>query len=179
MAYKERGRRELAPLLARLLTRSATACLAAAAPPGGSPPVVLVPVPTRRAAAVRRGDDPVGRLAGCAARAVGGTVLDVLRYRRPVADQAGLRAPERAANLGGAFHVPPRFRREMRSASGALVIVVDDVCTTGATLAEAGRALAESGCRPVGAAVAATTLLRVGRSSPRVVGDAESWVGGV
>jgi predicted amidophosphoribosyltransferase len=181
VAYKERGRRDLAPFLADLLTRSVTACVAAAAPPraGPVPPVILVPVPTRRAAAVRRGDHPVGRLAGCAARAVGGTVLDVLRYRRPVADQAGLRAAERAANLGGAFHVPPRLRREMQSASGALVIVVDDVCTTGATLAEAGRALAEAGCRAMGSAVAATTVLRVGRGRPRVVGDVGQWVDGV
>ncbi|MEU9339479.1 hypothetical protein AB0D49_41150 [Streptomyces sp. NPDC048290] len=70
----------------------------------------------------------------------------VLRQRRPVADQAGLGAAARWANLAGALTVA-------RGAEGLLdgrIVLVDDLMTTGASLAEAARAVREAlGARAV------------------------------
>lgn len=106
-------------------------------------PVVLVPVPSGRRAVAGRGHDPVRRLAQEAARTLrreGMAVrtLSVLRQRRSVADQARLSAVERTANLAGALEPTPLGARSLRAGR---VVLVDDVMTTGASLAEAARAL--------------------------------------
>ncbi|MER7130502.1 ComF family protein [Streptosporangium saharense] len=157
LAYKELGRTALAAPLAGALAL-------AVAEAAGRRPVVLVPVPSSRLAGRRRGHDPVNRLADLAAaylRAAGwpATAERLLLQRRRVADQAGLSSSQRAANLSGAFRVTagrngavPRFW----DGSGA-VVLVDDIVTTGATLAEAARALRAAGIAvPLAATVAAT-----------------------
>lgn len=116
---------------------------------------MVVPVPTRAGAARRRGYDPVRMLALAAARGHGraasrARVVPALHHRRRVADQAGLDQRHRRANLAGALTVRPRTAQAL---SGSAVIVVDDVVTTGATLAEASRALRAAGADVVGAAV--------------------------
>ncbi|WP_344102036.1 ComF family protein [Nocardiopsis rhodophaea] len=73
-----------------------------------------------------------------------------LLHRRRVADQVGLDRSRRWANLHGALAVRPRA---VRSLTGSAVVVVDDVVTTGATLAEATRALRAAGVRVAAAAV--------------------------
>ncbi len=98
----------------------------------------------RAAAAALRSD-------GVPAQAVRLLVTD-----RTVADQAGLSADRRAANLHGALRGTGPVRGR--------VVVVDDVVTTGATLVEAARALAAAGHDVVGAAVVAATSRR--RRSP-------------
>jgi predicted amidophosphoribosyltransferase len=151
LAYKERQRRALAEPLAEALAAAALSAARAAGWPGAPTPLVLVPVPSRRAAARARGGDHLRRLADrAAARLPGARVAPVLRQVRRVADSAGLSAAERRANLEGALGV-------RRPPPPGLIIVVDDVITTGASLAEASRALAAAG-HPVagGAAIAAT-----------------------
>ncbi|MUL39959.1 ComF family protein [Streptomonospora sp. PA3] len=146
LAFKEHGARALAaPLGARL----APAVHAAAARRN----VLLVPVPARRAALRRRGYDPVLLLARAAARRCGPGVpppAPVLAHRRRVSDQVGLGRDRRRANLTGALAV-----RAPADVAGRRVMVVDDVVTTGATLAEAARALRCSGAVVVGGAVLA------------------------
>lgn len=156
-AYKDEGRRDLAPLLGTLLAGPVGALAAAG--------VTLVPVPSSRASRRRRGDAPLGTLVRSALRVVpapvaaGVQVVDALRVTRAVADQAGLGHAATATNTQGAFAVRPRASRLLL---GRDVVLVDDVVTTGATLVEAARALAQAGCRPAAAAVVAATARRDG-----------------
>ena len=151
LAHKERGRLALAaPLGARL---------AGAVDRLGAGPVVLVPVPSAPSAVRARGHDHALRLARAAAAAAGTHALPALTTARRVADQSGLDAAQRAANLAWAL----RVRRPLE---GLPVVVVDDVMTTGATLVEAARALREGGAAVRGCAVVAATQRR--GSSPRV-----------
>ncbi|MBY3555444.1 ComF family protein [Modestobacter lapidis] len=145
LAFKEHGRAELARPLGAALALAVTVLLRAG--PDllpGSGPVLLVPVPSSAAAVQRRGRDHVRELAGCAAaelRAAGvpARPLPVLRRARGTRDSAGLDARERRRNLAGRFRGRP-------PPGGALprgiLVLVDDVVTSGATLTEAARALA-------------------------------------
>jgi ComF family protein len=77
----------------------------------------------------------------------------LLARRRHTRPQVGLKPTERAANVAGAFALGPR---EGHLARGRRVLLVDDVYTTGATLAECARVLLAGGA----AEVAALTLTR-------------------
>ncbi len=151
VAYKERGESALAGPLADALAYT----LARAVPCGG---VWLVPVPSSRRASRGRGHDPVGRVARLAVRRLRGlgwdvAVLPVLEQVRRVADQAGLSATQRAANLASSLRVAPA----LRGAHGRPAVLVDDIVTTGATLAEGARALRVAGFAvPAAVTVAAT-----------------------
>jgi predicted amidophosphoribosyltransferase len=152
LAYKERGRRDLAGPLGDLLAAALAGLLASLpAPPG---PLVLVPVPSTRAAAAARGGDHVRRLARRAAAVAGVRVAaGALELARVPRDSAGLGVVERAANLDAAMRGrPPR--------PGLVAVVVDDIVTTGATVREAHRALAAARWPVLGAAVVAATPRR-------------------
>jgi predicted amidophosphoribosyltransferase len=119
-------------------------------------------MPSRPTAIRKRGGDPMRRIAGAAveqltAASVGVELLPVLRTSRGVEDQAGLASAARIANLSGALVVPARFERLLM---GRPALIVDDVVTTGASLAEAARALNAGGAQVLGAAVIAATTRR-------------------
>lgn len=140
LAHKERGALGLAGVLGKAL---AGAVRAGAGPPAGPGPLLLVPVPSARRAVAARGHDPARRIALAAAGELrrAGTparVAAVLRQRRPVADQSGLGARERQVNLAGALDVVAGGRRLL---AAGRVVLVDDLLTTGASLAEAARAI--------------------------------------
>ncbi len=162
-AYKDDGRRDLAALLGLVLAGALGAGLARLGRTGPAAALV-VPVPTSRSARRRRGDAPMRDLALAATAELerAGSAVpdarleDALRVRRRVRDQVGLTADERAGNLTGALGVAPGV-----CVRGRTCVVVDDVVTTGATVAEAARALrVGGGSRVVAATVCATARRR-------------------
>ncbi|MES4890101.1 ComF family protein [Streptomyces sp. NPDC096012] len=152
LAHKERGALALAGALGTALAGAVRAGLhrwEGAEAAQGCGPVLLVPVPSAPWAVRARGHDPVRRTALAAAGELRRTgtparVVAVLRQRRAVADQAGLDARRRMENLSGALEVTPGGDRLL---DAGRVVIVDDLITTGASLAEAARALREGAGR--------------------------------
>ncbi|MFC8176939.1 ComF family protein [Streptomyces sp. NPDC057325] len=154
LAHKERGALALAGPLGGALVGAVEAAAGAVAGSRDGP-LLLVPVPSSRRSVRARGHDPTRRIALAAAARLRRTgrdarVAPVLRQRRYVADQAGLGARGRLANLSGALEVVPGGARLLAAAGAAgrvaaraagTVVLVDDLMTTGASLAEAARAL--------------------------------------
>jgi predicted amidophosphoribosyltransferase len=188
IAYKERGRRDLAASLGRALAEALVVLplrktagppeagsrpLGAARPahpsaresvcaPSAAPAVraiCLVPAPSRRSAARIRGGPHVERLAAAAA-----SVLAERGFEVAVAPALELTGGARdAVGLDRAERVANlagrlRFREAGRPPPGFPVVVLDDVITTGATAAACVRALAGEGIE----VAAVLTLLAAG-----------------
>lgn len=115
-------------------------------------PEVIVPVPLHRSRLRQRGFNQAILLGEVMARAWSLPLLrDSLRRVRPTAPQVSLSADERRENVRGAFALA-----SPAVVAGRRVLLVDDVFTTGSTLAECARVLKRGGA----AAVAAVTVGR-------------------
>lgn len=164
-AHKEQQRFALAGPLGELLAISALAHAGRPARSAGAGrPVLLVPVPSRRSVVRSRGHDPLLRVARAAASSLRshGVPAGVARWLRTVRaaqDQAGLGAAARSRNLAGSM-AATRSARRVLAPPAPLVLVVDDVITTGATVREAQRALEEAGVGVAGIATVAATRRR-------------------
>ncbi len=164
LAYKERGRRGLAGPLG-----DALAAVVRSGWPGGEP-VVLIPVPATAAAIRARHGDHMLRLARRAARCLraGGRPAAVATPLRalPKADSAHLDREERAVTARTAFAMRSAWRNgpqltALRSvADGGAVVLVDDVLTTGSTLAAVAGVLLAAGVPVTFAATLAATRRR-------------------
>lgn len=129
------GRSDLAGVLGALLAR--------AAPAYGGHIDAIVPVPLHPRRLRERGFDQATLIAAPLARALS-VKLDLGRLRRVrhTPAQAGLEASARVPNVRGAFRsrVDPKRPR---------VLLVDDVRTTGATMAACAEALREAGAAEI------------------------------
>ncbi len=142
VALKDRGRTDLSAPLAhplavgihRLLTWRIL-----------DAPLTIVPAPTRWSAARRRGGDPVTSLVTRATREHPDlTVASALRMRAGARDSVGLGSGARERNVAGRV-------RLTRSLQPDPVLLVDDIVTTGATIAESVRVLRSAGIGVAGA----------------------------
>ena len=168
-ALKEYGRTDLAGPLGSALARAvATAILDLVPGPLDlefGTVVVLVPVPSSRRAARGRDVDAVHALAVRAARELKALGVEVrvhrwVASRRPRADQTGLSFAGRAQNLAGSMSAKVPSHQLPELSGARLVIVADDVITTGATVGEACRALRTAGVEPAACVAVACTVRR-------------------
>lgn len=143
-AFKFRGWDLLAaPCGARLAEAARAADLASGAD-------ALVPVPSTPRRNRARGYDPAALLAESAARRLRLPARALLSRTRDARPQSELPAADRRANVDGAFAASA-------SARGRVLVLVDDVSTTGATLFSAARALAFAGAAEIRGLVLART----------------------
>lgn len=177
VAWKDRDRADLTAALAPAVRRLASEFfrpLLQAEFAGRE--IWVVPVPSTAAARRRRGREPVTELARIvAAEALTAGSQPASPHQRvrlvralvhvrswgAVRDQVGLGVRERSGNLSGSIDVRPRHRSALGGqspgAAPAACVLVDDVLTTGATLAECARAISRRGGDVVGAIVLAAT----------------------
>lgn len=105
----------------------------------GIAPDAFVPVPLHPARRRSRGFNQAALLAAALAGHRGRPALDALVRDRATRAQVGSSRAERAANVRGAFRAVLRF------APHETVALIDDVATSGATLAAAAEALTAGG----------------------------------
>ena len=151
LACKERQGLTLVPTLAELTMPSAVMLLHQR---WDGCPLRVVPVPSAPATVAERGFDLTAMIAGRLVRTLRRNGLNAaqwpaLRQVRRGRDQAGLGVEQRHENR--------RASLAARPAPPSTVLLVDDIITTGATLAEASRALTRTGHTVLGAAVVAAT----------------------
>jgi ComF family protein len=111
----------------------------------------VVPVPLHRRRRRARGFNQAEELA----KLLGPPCVDALRRTRFTRSQIDLPEAERQANVRNAF--APARRADVR---GLCVVLVDDVCTTGATLEACAAVLRHAGAREVRALTAARVPAR-------------------
>ena len=159
LAFKNAGRTDLGGPLAEALRAAVAAALA----PLDATGVLLVPMPRTRRSARERGYDPVPVLL----RRARLPATPLLALHRRGRDQAALGRAERFENASGSMRATSQALR-------AAVLLVDDVVTTGATLADAARAVRAAGGTVLGAATVASTPRRGGDRAARFGGGTEA-----
>ena len=108
---------------------------------------IIIPVPLHWRRAWKRGFNQAELLANCFGKSFNLEVRDdLLRRTRNTEPQIKLRHNERQKNVAGAFEVPEPKENEVK---GRDFLLIDDVCTTGATLDACANALKRAGARYV------------------------------
>jgi ComF family protein len=148
-SLKYRDRTDLAPMMAGWMLRAGDGAVEAAD--------VIVPVPLHRLRLIWRKFNQAAELSRALAALSGTPVLiDAVRRTKRTRRQIGLSPRARAENVRSAFSVTPEGREAL---FGRRVVLVDDVYTTGATVAAVTRALKRAGAADV-------TVLTFARALP-------------
>lgn len=144
-AFKYEGRRSLACPLGRMMREVGKEVLRDVH--------CAVPVPLHPWRRIRRGFNQAADLAAQTHL----PVVHALWRRRVTTAQTGLSAAARRRNVRDAFRLSPLLSRRRREfhLSGRVVLLIDDVRTTGATLEACARVLKDAGTREVRALTAA------------------------
>jgi ComF family protein len=112
----------------------------------------VVPVPVHAERERQRGYDQATLIARVAARHLGLRVALAIERGRATVAQFELGRDDRAANVAGAFRLRTHDGAAARAAvAGRWVLLVDDVVTTGATLAACADTLERAGALAVSA----------------------------
>jgi ComF family protein len=112
---------------------------------------LVVPVPVHAERERRRGYDQAALIAAVAAERLGMPMARALERGRATVAQFELGRDERAANVAGAFRLRASGRGARDVVGGHWILLVDDVVTTGATLAACAVALERAGALAVSA----------------------------
>jgi ComF family protein len=145
-AFKYGGRLALADFLADALSAAV-----AQRPPNHPMPDAVLALPLAPSRQRARGFDQATEIARRVARQTAVPMATGLRRVRDTPAQAALPWKARASNVRGAFAADP-------SLAGMRIAIVDDVMTTGATLASAASAVLRAGAQSVEAWAVARTL---------------------
>jgi ComF family protein len=150
-ALKYEGRRSLAQPLAALMRMRGADMVTGA--------TWAVPVPLHPSRRRERGFNQAADLA----RYVGVPIYSALRRCRATRTQTELPAARRHGNVRGAFALARGLDGQERREclEGSVVVLIDDVSTTGATLDSCARVLKEAGVREVRALTAARVVARL------------------
>lgn len=150
LAYRDAGRRLILMLKhgdRPDLARPASVWLEAAGRNMFTPETVLVPIPIHWSRLVRRRYNQSAELTRALSRRTGlAHCPDALARGRKTPVQDGLTADGRFLNVAGSMGAHPKRAQMLR---GRDVCLVDDVMTSGATLAVAAEACLEAGARQV------------------------------
>ena len=118
--------------------------------------ILVVPVPLYKRKRRQRGFNQSELIARVALKSLGSRQFvmktGLLQRLRPTESQIGLTRHQRRENIRGAFGVP-----EPEEIAGQEVLLVDDVFTTGTTVAECARVLLRAGASKVWVATVART----------------------
>ncbi len=115
---------------------------------------LIIPVPLHRKREKSRGYNQAALLSSALSELTGVPWLsEALVRTRNTPPQVSLQAAERITNLKGAFKV-----KKAEKVAGRVVLLVDDVFTTGSTLRECAGELSKAGAREVRAATLARAV---------------------
>lgn len=107
---------------------------------------IIVPVPLHFSRKIKRGYNQAEKLANGVFGDQGIPIMNLLKRKRSTGTQTALAKDERQANLEGAISINKKYNAQL---NGKIILLVDDVITTGATCNICSKILIESNAKEV------------------------------